>query len=215
MARTYAPSMMPAAVAAWRDDLAKTNPKAAQALADPAEYANLFPELQGALQAEQMLAHERSMSIPANAFPEFCKRFDHICDLRKCCDTFVFVCVCRMQGRDVVSEAMARMAAASAPVETVAQVVPEVAAPEATVAPVAAEADVTTEMTTETTAVTEAEPVVEEVEAATVAVVDEAVDDTAALMAEAVQQSLDDELDDLLDNTVATGDDDFDEDLLD
>ena len=37
----------------WRKDLAKINPKAAEALADPAQYPNLFPDLDVALQAEQ------------------------------------------------------------------------------------------------------------------------------------------------------------------
>lgn len=37
----------------WREDLAKINPKAAEALADPGQYANLFPNLDLALQAEQ------------------------------------------------------------------------------------------------------------------------------------------------------------------
>lgn len=37
----------------WKKDLAKINPKAAEALADPAQYSNLFPDLQLAMQAEQ------------------------------------------------------------------------------------------------------------------------------------------------------------------
>lgn len=38
----------------WKEDLAKVNKKAADALADPSEYENLFPEFQEALQAEQV-----------------------------------------------------------------------------------------------------------------------------------------------------------------
>ena len=44
--RTYAPARMPPVVATWKEDLAKLNPRAAEALADPSEYPNLFPELQ-------------------------------------------------------------------------------------------------------------------------------------------------------------------------
>ena len=52
----------------WREDLAKTNAKAAQSLADPTEYENLFPELKQALQAEEFLKKERSSLLPAATF---------------------------------------------------------------------------------------------------------------------------------------------------
>ena len=38
----------------WQADLSKTNEKAAEALADPLQYENLFPELQIALKAEKV-----------------------------------------------------------------------------------------------------------------------------------------------------------------
>ena len=38
----------------WKEDLGKVNKKAADSLADPSEYENLFPEFQEALQAEQV-----------------------------------------------------------------------------------------------------------------------------------------------------------------
>ena len=38
----------------WRKDLAKINPKAAESLADPAQYANLFPDMDLALKAERV-----------------------------------------------------------------------------------------------------------------------------------------------------------------
>ena len=38
----------------WKEDLGKINKKAADSLADPSEYENLFPEFQEALQAEQV-----------------------------------------------------------------------------------------------------------------------------------------------------------------
>ena len=52
-------------VGLWREDLAKTNPKAAQSIADPADYENLFPDLQQSLRAEQYLKRERSRPRPA------------------------------------------------------------------------------------------------------------------------------------------------------
>ena len=55
-------------VGLWREDLAKTNAKAAQSLADPTEYENLFPELKQALQAEQFLKRERNSLLPASNF---------------------------------------------------------------------------------------------------------------------------------------------------
>ena len=41
----------------WREDLAHINPKAAESLADPAQYPNLFPNLDLALHAEQYQVH--------------------------------------------------------------------------------------------------------------------------------------------------------------
>ncbi len=52
-ARTYRPSRIPEVVALWRNDLADLSGKAAESLADPAEFPNLFPDLQWALAAEQ------------------------------------------------------------------------------------------------------------------------------------------------------------------
>ena len=43
-------------MALWRADLAKVNPKAAESLADPAKYPNLFPDLELAVAAEKMQA---------------------------------------------------------------------------------------------------------------------------------------------------------------
>ena len=51
MARTYAPSRVSEVVAMWKADLSKVNKKAAEALADPSEYKNLFPDFDVALQA--------------------------------------------------------------------------------------------------------------------------------------------------------------------
>jgi len=54
-------------VALWRESLAKKNAKAAQSLADPAEYENLFPGLKEAYRTEQFLAG--SKPVPAKLFP--------------------------------------------------------------------------------------------------------------------------------------------------
>ncbi len=37
----------------WKTDLALQNPRAAESLANPAEYPNLFPDLEDALKAEK------------------------------------------------------------------------------------------------------------------------------------------------------------------
>lgn len=55
-------------MALWKEDLAKTNAKAAQSLADPMQYENLFPELKQALQAEEALKGERENLQPASYF---------------------------------------------------------------------------------------------------------------------------------------------------
>ncbi|TMS07910.1 Coatomer subunit beta' [Larimichthys crocea] len=55
LARTYLPSHVPRVVKLWKESLSKVNQKAADALADPTQYSNLFPGLQQALLAEQYL----------------------------------------------------------------------------------------------------------------------------------------------------------------
>lgn len=59
----------------WRDDLSKVNTKAAEALADPMEYGNLFPDLQAALDAEKYFGDEHT------AFPPAAKYAQHKDDL--------------------------------------------------------------------------------------------------------------------------------------
>lgn len=58
----------PSVVGLWKENLAKTNSKAAQSLADPTEYENLFPELKQALLAEEALRGERAALRPAADF---------------------------------------------------------------------------------------------------------------------------------------------------
>lgn len=69
-ARTYLPSQITRVVGLWRDELQKTNAKAAQALADPISYENLFTDFQATLKAEQFLKPERSNILPANEYSE-------------------------------------------------------------------------------------------------------------------------------------------------
>lgn len=68
-ARTYLPSQIPRVIKLWREELRKTNEKAAQAIADPTEYENLFPEYQNLLKTEQFLEKERQMLLPAFEYP--------------------------------------------------------------------------------------------------------------------------------------------------
>ncbi|MED6120434.1 hypothetical protein PIB30_020786 [Stylosanthes scabra] len=49
MAQSYLPCKVSEIVAIWRKDLNKVNPKAAESLADPEEYRNLFEDWQVAL----------------------------------------------------------------------------------------------------------------------------------------------------------------------
>ena len=70
MARTYAPSKVSDVVALWKADLAKVNKKAAEALADPLEFKNLFPDFDLALRAEQAVRAKASVPRePASSFP--------------------------------------------------------------------------------------------------------------------------------------------------
>lgn len=65
MARTYAPSQVPQAVAQWRDNLRKVSERAAQSLADPDEYPDLFPELEVAQAVERFVRQSQQRLIPA------------------------------------------------------------------------------------------------------------------------------------------------------
>eukprot|EP00981_Chlorochromonas_danica_P000867 scaffold211_cov168-Ochromonas_danica.AAC.8 len=76
LARTYLPSQISRVLSLWKDDLKKTNAKAAEALADPAKYPNLFPDLDWALKAEQLFLRNRHRSIPPVAYSEAKKDLD-------------------------------------------------------------------------------------------------------------------------------------------
>ncbi|MBA0594876.1 hypothetical protein Gorai_011765, partial [Gossypium raimondii] len=61
MARSYLPSKVSEIVAIWRRDLNKVNPKAAESLADPREYPNLFEDWELALSVESKVAETRGV----------------------------------------------------------------------------------------------------------------------------------------------------------
>eukprot|EP01051_Picozoa_sp_SAG22_P012893 SAG22_NODE_1385_length_4533_cov_11.714253_3_plen_253_part_01 len=67
-ARTYAPSLIGKVLPLWRKELADAEqPKLADALADPNEYANLFPNWETALLAEQLV--EAREARPGTDYP--------------------------------------------------------------------------------------------------------------------------------------------------
>lgn len=55
LARTYAPSKISEVLQLWKENLKHVSPKAAEALADPKEYEELFPDLEAALKIEAWL----------------------------------------------------------------------------------------------------------------------------------------------------------------
>ncbi|XP_029374237.1 coatomer subunit beta' isoform X2 [Echeneis naucrates] len=69
LARTYLPSHVSRVVKLWKESLSKVNQKAADALADPGQYSNLFPGLRQALLAEQYLKETHVGVRPAAEYP--------------------------------------------------------------------------------------------------------------------------------------------------
>ncbi|KAM6932883.1 coatomer subunit beta'-like [Xenentodon cancila] len=69
LARTYLPSQVSRVVKLWKKSLSKVKQKAADALADPSQYSNLFPDLQQALLAEQYLKETHVGVRPAAEYP--------------------------------------------------------------------------------------------------------------------------------------------------
>ncbi|KAH1219445.1 Coatomer subunit beta'-2 [Glycine max] len=68
MARSYLPSKVSEIVAIWRKDLNKVNPKAAESLANPEEYPNLFEDWQVALAVESKAVETRNVYPPAEQY---------------------------------------------------------------------------------------------------------------------------------------------------
>lgn len=67
-ARTYLPSKITMVVELWREELKKSNQKAAQALADPEQYENLFTNYQDTLKTEAFLSRENASHLPASDY---------------------------------------------------------------------------------------------------------------------------------------------------
>ncbi|NWV58668.1 COPB2 protein, partial [Malurus elegans] len=69
LARTYLPSQVSRVVKLWREHLSKINQKAAESLADPTEYENLFPGLKEAFVAEEYVKQSLTNLRPAREYP--------------------------------------------------------------------------------------------------------------------------------------------------
>ncbi|NWH90026.1 COPB2 protein, partial [Aegithalos caudatus] len=69
LARTYLPSQVSRVVKLWRENLSKVNQKAAESLADPTEYENLFPGLKEAFVAEEYVKQSLADLRPAREYP--------------------------------------------------------------------------------------------------------------------------------------------------
>jgi coatomer subunit beta' len=70
MARTYMPSRISSVLELWKADLKVVNEKAAEALADPARYPNLFTDLEFALRAEELFRERRGTDMSAGRYSE-------------------------------------------------------------------------------------------------------------------------------------------------
>lgn len=55
----------------WKEDLKAVNERAAESLADPMEYQNLFPDLGSALKAEKFIETQYKKKHPSTSFAEF------------------------------------------------------------------------------------------------------------------------------------------------
>lgn len=53
----------------WRENLSKVNQKAAESLADPTEYENLFPGLKEAFAVEEWVKGTHADLLPAKQYP--------------------------------------------------------------------------------------------------------------------------------------------------
>ncbi|KNA15992.1 hypothetical protein SOVF_093220 [Spinacia oleracea] len=74
MARSYLPSKVSEIVELWRKDLNKVNPKAAESLADPQEYPNLFEDWQIALAVESKVSEIRGNYPPAEQYLQYAEK---------------------------------------------------------------------------------------------------------------------------------------------
>ncbi|KAJ3206133.1 Coatomer subunit beta' [Dinochytrium kinnereticum] len=74
LSRTYMPSRISDVVGLWKDSLVKAKkPKSAEAIADPRQYENLFPDIKYGLTVETRLAarKEKGGAVPATEYAEW------------------------------------------------------------------------------------------------------------------------------------------------
>ncbi|KAI8354809.1 coatomer WD associated region-domain-containing protein [Mortierella sp. GBAus27b] len=77
MARAYLPSAVPKVTQLWKQSLIASNrEKTAQALADPTEYEDMFPDLQYGLVAEEAIKDSRAQHVPATAYYQWRESLD-------------------------------------------------------------------------------------------------------------------------------------------
>ncbi|CAL8172251.1 unnamed protein product [Prunus armeniaca] len=74
MARSYLPSKVSEIVSIWRNDLNKVNKRAAESLADPQEYPNLFEDWQVSLALESKSAENSGIHPPAEQYPIYAEK---------------------------------------------------------------------------------------------------------------------------------------------
>lgn len=74
MARSYLPSKVSEIITIWRNDLNKVSKKAAESLADPEEYPNLFEDWQVALDIESKISEKRGTYPPAEHYLNYAER---------------------------------------------------------------------------------------------------------------------------------------------
>lgn len=78
MSRTFRPSKTRSILAQWRENLAKVSAKAAEALADPEQYPDVFPDFKLGIQAEAMLDQKMKGLAPAKAYPRLRPQIDSL-----------------------------------------------------------------------------------------------------------------------------------------
>ncbi|CAN9511190.1 unnamed protein product [Ophioblennius macclurei] len=105
LARTYMPSQVPRVVKLWKESLSKVNQKAADALADPTQYSNLFPGLQQALLAEQYLKGAHAGVRPAAEYPLITPNEDRNV-LEECAGFTAEGVITEQEVADIVSETL-------------------------------------------------------------------------------------------------------------
>lgn len=68
-ARTYAPSLVPEVLRKWKDELKVVSLAASEALADPEQHDDLFPDWTYALEVEGILRHQYQQPLTAESYP--------------------------------------------------------------------------------------------------------------------------------------------------